>query len=278
MKLPEYQKHNLDAFAWTQLVHDRAFHADIYVLNTHSTLKHFTLHQAKYLHRIFNNIDHEVNLLALADMFIILTATQTATKAKLSDLLEGVSLPAGHIQDNYSLLMLLINGVSLSAKVCEGLDHVEKQDYHANLKCALGDIAEAIWQLCNWGEDKTKHISIEMLIRMAKARLLQVEIGSPQFIELKRETFDSFNEWNTWFNMHVNSPLIRYLRDIHAGKYHWVDEDIVDKNSALNTILASPYKAYAIRSGYAQQDLEGIVTLTQLGLRFIGLEGNCVSD
>lgn len=274
MKLSENQKQNLDAFAWTQLVHDRAFHADIFVLNTHSTLKHFTLHQAKYLQRIFNNIDHEVNLLALADMFIILTATQTATKNKLSDLFEGVSLPAGHIQDNYNLLMLLINGVSLSAKVCEGLDHVEKQDYHANLKCALGDIAEAIWQLCNWGEDTSKHISLEMLIRMAKARLLQVEIGSPQFIELKRETFDSSKAWNAWFSMQVISPVIRYLRDIHAGKYHWVDEDIVDKNGALNTILVSPYKAYAIRTGYVEQALDGVITLTKLGRQFIGVESS----
>lgn len=274
MKLSENQKQNLDAFAWTQLVHDRAFHADIYVLNTHSTLKHFTLHQAKYLHRIFNTLDDGVNLLALADMFIILTATQTATKAKLSDLFVGVSLPAGHIQDNYNLLMLLINGVSLSAKVCEGLDHVEKQDYHANLKCALGDIAEAIWQLCNWGEDITKHISIEMLIRMAKARLLQVEIGSPQFIELKRETFDSNKAWNAWFSMQVISPLIRYLRDIHAGKYHWVDEDIADKNGALNTILASPYKAYAIRVGYVEQALDGVITLTKLGRQFISVESS----
>lgn len=274
MKLSENQKQNLDAFAWTQLVHDRAFHADIFVLNTHSTLKHFTLHQAKYLQRIFNNIDHEVNLLALADMFIILTATQTATKNKLSDLFEGVSLPAGHIQDNYNLLMLLINGVSLSAKVCEGLDHVEKQDYHANLKCALGDIAEAIWQLCNWGEDTSKHISLEMLIRMAKARLLQVEIGSPQFIELKRETFDSSKAWNAWFSMQVISPVIRYLRDIHVGKYHWVDEDIVDKNGALNTILVSPYKAYAIRTGYVEQALDGVITLTKLGRQFIGVESS----
>lgn len=274
MKLSENQKQNLDAFAWTQLVHDRAFHADIFVLNTHSTLKHFTLHQAKYLQRIFNNIDHEVNLLALADMFIILTATQTATKNKLSDLFEGVSLPAGHIQDNYNLLMLLINGVSLSAKVCEGLDHVEKQDYHANLKCALGDIAEAIWQLCNWGEDTSKHISLEMLNRMAKARLLQVEIGSPQFIELKRETFDSSKAWNAWFSMQVISPVIRYLRDIHAGKYHWVDEDIVDKNGALNTILVSPYKAYAIRTGYVEQALDGVITLTKLGRQFIGVESS----
>lgn len=254
-----YQEHTkklLNDFAWTQLVHDRDFHADIFVLNTHSTLKHFTLHQAKYLSRIFNPMTNDINMIALTDMFIILTATQTATKGTLAELFEQVKLPAGHIQDNYNLMMLLIGGVSLSAKVCEGLDHVEKQDYHANLRHALSEIAEAIWQLCNWGEDTTKHISIELLVAMAKARLLQVELGHPQFIELKRGDLDE-HRWGYWYNVNLNSPAIDFTRSVSNNRHHQVREGVSEE---INNLLLSPFKLYAIKKGYVTQAADGSVS------------------
>lgn len=279
MQLTPAQKTLLNDFGWNQLQHDRYFHTDIYVLNTQSTLKHFTLHQAKYLSRVMNVLDHQVNYLTLADMFIILTATATAAKIKTADLVANVKLPDGHISDAYTLMQLLINGVSLSAKVCEGLDHVEKQDYHSNLHLSIKEIMEAVWQLCRWEEsgDNGK-LDVELLVRICNARLLQVELFSPQFFNLKAEMFENTELYQDWLRKYLISPTISYLKSVHSGEYHWVDDGDADGCGAINDVLCAPYKEHALRAGYVEKGLDGTITLTKEGRVHIGVERSGIID
>lgn len=263
MKIDTYLASQIKAFGWEQLQHDRYYHKDIYTLNTQDMLKHFTLHQAKYQARIFD-IHGNVNYKTLVDMFIIVVATQNTAKSSVVKLWENVKLPAGHIGDRWELLNMVINATAISAKVCEGLDHIEKQDFVGNVQRALSEYMEAIYQLCTWTDEDD--LSIQDLLRMCSARLLEVELNHPMFFDLKQQMFQDPEKYFKWYVHNLENPTMCLLNSIIKEEEYFTD---ISKPKPFNDLMRIPLLKFASMNGYIRVDSKiGKWVLTERGVKY----------
>ena len=163
----------LSEFSWRQYIHDRYFHQDIFVLNKQMGIKHFILHMAKYQSRLFGDT---VNYRTLVDIFIITVAlarTMNYDSESLLSKCEGKQLPP---MTNDELFRTVVENTALAAKVCEGLDHVEVQDFHGNLIRVIDNYVLVIFDLMERGKHK---IDFEQLIKLAELRLVHIELYNP---------------------------------------------------------------------------------------------------
>lgn len=263
MQLTSNEKELLHKFGWAQLQHDRYFHVDIYTLNTQDMLKHFTMHFVKYQARIFD-VNGNVDVKNLTDIFIIAVATSNACKVATEKFWSSVNLPPKHVQDEYTLLKMMVNATSRLAKVCEGLDHVEDQNFVANIKSGISEIMEVVHQLCHWGSDQP--ISLETLILIANSRLVEVELNHPMFLELKTKHFNDKDEFCDWYQTYVCNPTVSYLKAIQAGVEYKHNQLKTDR---INQMLSLRFLKFATKGGMLTTESNGKFALTQRGLNFI---------
>jgi len=138
-----------------QLAHDRLAHQDILNLDTHTRLKHMTLHFLKYAGKIAQaRINHDVSTLSnvLIDVFIICLATANTLNVSLG---ANSSITASSL-DNFAnklaeltqlddpfeqaLTKLVITSGKM-AKSIESTDHLERGNPRAELEDLIVELS-----------------------------------------------------------------------------------------------------------------------------------------
>lgn len=147
-----------------QLDHDEYYHREIARLDTTRRITHLTLHFSKYVGYLAEICDdgHSSHTIqhVLTDTFIIAVSAANTLNVRISDCLGAEvceRVPLAELGQHLQQLSGLSNGpivqhllISLSkstgrmAKACEGLDHVESQNFRENLVDGLSETLKAV--------------------------------------------------------------------------------------------------------------------------------------
>src|SRR6266481_907756 len=137
---------------YEQIRHDELAHTDILSLSTKERVTHMTLHFAKYVGALFQNIDDQRFQQVLIDALIIALASANCLNVHLSErikemkgvrsfdeLTRAISIDHHNVRD--ALLRQLAIATGSMAKACEALDHQERGDWRARLEQEVTQIA-----------------------------------------------------------------------------------------------------------------------------------------
>lgn len=147
-----------------QLDHDEFYHREIARLDTKKRITHLTLHFSKYVGYLAEICDNERSSHTiehvLTDTFIIAVSAANTLNTRISDCLGAEvceRVPLAELGEyfqqssgpsNGSIAQRLLIGLSKStgrmAKACEGLDHVESQNFRENLVDGLAETLRAV--------------------------------------------------------------------------------------------------------------------------------------
>jgi hypothetical protein len=149
-----------------QNTHDRLAHRDILNLDTHTKLKHMTLHFLKYAGKLAEAHESQSRSsleAALVDAFIICLATANALNVNLGatwrlfaenlDQLSRSLCPRNCAVDPFDgALFGLVKISGRMAKAIESTDHLERGNPRADLESLIVELASAILSLLGYLE------------------------------------------------------------------------------------------------------------------------------
>ena|SRR5258706_10183973 len=137
---------------YEQLQHDELAHTDILSLSTKERVTHMTLHFAKYVGALFQNVDDQRLQQVLLDALIITLASANCLNVNLSERVKEMksvrsydelarAMNIDHHNVREALLRHLAIATGSMAKACEALDHQERGDWRARLEQETTQIA-----------------------------------------------------------------------------------------------------------------------------------------
>ena len=255
-------------FAWSQLIHDRAFHQDIDCLNPKEKYSHFAHHIAKYTPELVDS-NGSVNYRVLADLLIITTSMANACRISIKDVwkntLNEESSAHGHkyrkmtVDDAEIITLKFMARKSADlGKACEALDHIENFSTGAAIKSTIQDIYNFIYGI--WTQYIGK--SVDELFELALNRLLYVEMKHPFYLNIKKQQHAA--QLGKAIEAYVNLPtrtdeLLKQMNASDGNGWNMFSQASYRMVMDLPAILILEDKKLIMR------EMTGAFTVTKLG-------------